>query len=102
MARNAPKVYRSGNARRLVGKILISVLVVVLVFALIAFFGFRKFIAYTDTGKLYLNIPWLYGYMEGPPAVDDLAPYLTTDTSPFEEEITAENDTPADSETETE
>jgi hypothetical protein len=52
------------------------VLAVLLIICAAAFFGFRKYIAYTDTGKLYLDIPWLEGYLGGPPENDELAEYM--------------------------
>ena len=76
MARNGPKIYKHSNVKGIILKVIAVIIVAAIVLALTAFFGFRKFIAYTDTGKLYLDIPWLYGYMDGPPAEDDLAPYL--------------------------
>lgn len=76
MARNEPKIYHHSNVKGTVVKIIVIIIAAAVILALTAFFGFRKFIAYTDTGKLYLDIPWLYGYMDGPPAQDDLAPYL--------------------------
>ena len=76
MARNEPKIYHHSNVKGVVVRIIIIVIAAAFILALTAFFGFRKFIAYTDTGKLYLDIPWLYGYMDGPPATDDLAPYM--------------------------
>lgn len=76
MAKNEPQIYRKGSARRTVLRILLWVLAVFLLFCVLAFFGFRKYIAYTDTGKLYLDIPWLEGYVSGPPENDDLAEYL--------------------------
>lgn len=87
MARNEPKIYHGSNAKSVITKIVAIVLAAVIILALTAFFGFRKFIAYTDTGKLYLDIPWLYGYMDGPPETDDLAPYL----APTEETHTTES-----------
>ena len=76
MARNEPKIYKHSNIKSIILKVIVLIIVAAIILALTAFFGFRKFIAYTDTGKLYLDIPWLYGYMPGPPTEDDLAPYL--------------------------
>lgn len=76
MAKNEPQIYRKGSARRAVLRILLWVLAVFLLLCITAFFGFRKYIAYTDTGKLYLDIPWLEGYVSGPPENDDLAEYM--------------------------
>lgn len=76
MAKNEPQIYRKGSARRAVLRILLWVLAVFLLLCITAFFGFRKYIAYTDTGKLYLDIPWLDGYVSGPPENDDLAEYI--------------------------
>lgn len=76
MAKNEPKVYHHSSVKGTVLKIAIISAAIVLILALTAFFGFRKYISYTDTGKLYLDIPWLYGYMDGVPETDDLAPYL--------------------------
>ena len=76
MAKNVPKIYRHSNIKTIIWRVIVIVIAAAIVLALTAFFGFRKFIAYTETGKLYLDIPWLYGYMSGPPAEDELAPYL--------------------------
>ena len=76
MAKNEPKIYRHSNIKTIIWRVIAIVIAAAIVLALTAFFGFRKFIAYTETGKLYLDIPWLYGYMSGPPAEDELAPYL--------------------------
>ena len=76
MAKNEPKIYRHSNIKTIIWRIIAIVIAAAIVLALTAFFGFRKFIAYTETGKLYLDIPWLYGYMSGPPVEDELAPYL--------------------------
>ncbi|MBQ8831617.1 MAG: hypothetical protein IJ017_08460 [Oscillospiraceae bacterium] len=110
MARNGPKIYKHSNAKSIILKVIAIVIAAVIILALTAFFGFRKFIAYTDTGKLYLDIPWLYGYMDGPPAEDDLAPYLEpaetptnvavkVEDAPDEGGQTTENDTPAENDT---
>ena len=83
MAKNTPKVYHHSNVKGTIIKIVAIVIAAAFILALTAFFGFRKFAAYTDTGKLYLDIPWLYGYMDGPPEHDDLAPYLApVETAP--------------------
>ena len=76
MARNEPKIYKHSNIKSIILKVIVLIIVAAIILALTAFFGFRKFIAYTETGKLYLDIPWLYGYMPGPPEEDDLAEYL--------------------------
>ena len=76
MAKNEPKIYKHSNIKSIISKIIVIVIAAAIILALTAFFGFRKFIAYTETGKLYLDIPWLYGYMPGPPEEDDLEEYL--------------------------
>ena len=102
MAKNEPKIYHHSNAKGIAIRIVAIVIAAAFILALTAFFGFRKFIAYTDTGKLYLDIPWLYGYMDGPPKEDDLLPYLSpaadksetppTDTDTDDSENPDEND----------
>ncbi len=77
MAKNEPQIYRKGSARRIALRVILWVLAVFLFLCITAFFGFRKYIAYTGTGKLYLDIPWLEGYVSGPPESDDLAEYLS-------------------------
>ena len=91
MAKNQPRIYKHSNAKSIIIKVVVIFIAAVIILALTAFFGFRKFIAYTDTGKLYLDIPWLYGYMDGPPETDELAPLLAPVSS---EELadTSEND----------
>ena len=61
MAKNEPKIYRHSNIKSIIRRVIAIVIAAAIVLALTAFFGFRKFIAYTETGKLYLDIPWLYG-----------------------------------------
>lgn len=92
MARNAPKIYKHSNAKTIIFKVIAVIIAAAVILALTAFFGFRKFIAYTETGKLYLDIPWLYGYIDGPPAEDDLAPYLEP-VNPTPESITKTEET---------
>ena len=66
MSKHEPKIYRQGHAAKTALKILLGVLIALLFFAIAAFFGFRRYIAYTPRGELYLDIPWLYGYMDEP------------------------------------
>ena len=91
MAKNQPKIYRQKNPRRIILRVLLCLLIIVFVFAFIALLGFRKYIAYSETGKLYLDIPWLYGYMDGKPETDDLAQYLTPVTGEEPEPETPED-----------
>lgn len=101
MAKNEPRVYRQGSAKRILLHILLFIFVIIFVLLFLALLGFRKYIAYTDTGKLYLDIPWLEGYISGPPEYDDLAQYLTfpddngdtpSPTPPAEEQADAPQD----------
>ena len=66
MSKHEPKIYRQGRAAKITLKILLWVFIVLLFFAIAAFFGFRRYIAYTPKGELYLDVPWLYGYMNEP------------------------------------
>ena len=91
LAKNQPRIYKHSNAKSIIIKVVVIFIAAVIILALTAFFGFRKFIAYTDTGKLYLDIPWLYGYMDGPPETDELAPLLAP-VSSEEPADTSEND----------
>ncbi len=77
MTDSAPKVYRKRRAGGVVLRIAVIVLAALLLLAVLLFFGLRKYIAYTDTGRLYLDIPWLAGYMDGRPEDDPLASELT-------------------------
>lgn len=77
MQNNAPKIYKHKNHGRKAIKITLYVICALIVLFIILFFSFKKYIAYTDTGKLYLDIPWLYGYMDGAPETDELADILT-------------------------
>ncbi len=74
---NAPKIYKHKSHRHIPLKIAVCVLCALIILSVIVFFSFKKYIAYTDTGKLYLDIPWLYGYMDGPPEQDELADIIT-------------------------
>ena len=91
MAKNEPKIYKHSNIKTIIGRVVAIFIAAVIILALTAFFGFRKFIAYTDTGKLYLDIPWLYGYMAGPPEEDELAPYLEPVEPPANVAVKVEN-----------
>ena len=76
LSKHEPKIYRQGRALKITLKILLWVFIVLLLFAVAAFFGFRRYIAYTPRGELYLDIPWLYGYMNEP----DMSPPEETET----------------------
>lgn len=82
MSKHEPKIYRQGRAAKITLKILLWVFIVLLFFAIAAFFGFRRYIAYTPKGELYLDVPWLYGYMNEP------------DMTPPEEQETENNNLP--------
>ena len=58
-------------------RIAVILLAVLVLLSLLFFFGLRKYIAYTETGRLYLDIPWLTGYMDGKPEDDPLSSELT-------------------------
>ena len=66
MSKNEPKIYRQGKGLKIALKILLWTVIILAFFAIAAFFGFRRYIAYTPKGELYLDIPWLYGYMDEP------------------------------------
>lgn len=77
MSGNSLPIYRR---RRWLGpllRILCLLLGFLLLLSILFMAGFRKYITYTETGKLYLDIPWLYGYLDGPPEEDPLADCLT-------------------------
>ena len=74
---NAPKIYKHKNHGRAAIKIAVCVICALIILSVAVFLNFKKYIAYTDTGKLYLDIPWLSGYMDGPPETDELADILT-------------------------
>lgn len=77
MAGQMPPIYRKRRWLLPLIRMLCLLLVLLFFLSVLALAGFRKYIAYTDSGKLYLDIPWLYGYMQGPPAEDPLADVLT-------------------------
>lgn len=77
MSGQTPKTYRQSKLGRYLFKIILIVFAALVILFFLALFGFRKYIAYTDTGKLYLDIPWLSDYMDGPPEYDELADQLT-------------------------
>ncbi len=76
MSSKPPKIYRSHRVRHVLLRVLLIAAGAFLLLCILAFFGVRKYIAYTDTGKLYLDVPWLEGYLAGKPAEDPLAPEL--------------------------
>ena len=71
------KVYRKRKPVRFLLRFLGILLAVLVVLSVYLFFGLRRYVAYSDTGKLYLDIPWLAGYMAGEPADDPLSAELT-------------------------
>ena len=73
----SPKVYRKRRAAGVLLRAAVIVLAVLVLLAVLLFFGLRKYIAYTETGRLYLDIPWLAGYMDGKPEDDPLSSELT-------------------------
>ncbi|MBR6951072.1 MAG: hypothetical protein IKH56_05005 [Oscillospiraceae bacterium] len=72
-----PKVYRKRRGPGIALRVLAAVVAGLMLLAVLVFFGLRRHIAYTDSGRLYLDIPWLYGYMNGPPEDDPLSSELT-------------------------
>lgn len=77
MSSSAPKIYKPNRGKKIIPKILLIIFVTLVILFFLSVFGFRKYIAYTETGKLYLDVPWLENYMAGPPAEDELAEQLT-------------------------
>ena len=76
MSSKTPKIYRRHRVWPVLLRVVLIVVGAFLLLSILAFFGFRKYIAYTDTGKLYLDVPWLDGYLAGRPEEDPLAPEL--------------------------
>lgn len=58
-----PKLYKQRRFIKVALKILAIIVAAIVLICILIFFGFRKYIAYTPGGKLYLDIPWLEGYM---------------------------------------
>ena len=52
------RVYRSRSPVRTVITIAAAVLIIIVIFCSLVFFGFRKYIVYTNDG-LRLEVPWL-------------------------------------------
>ena len=73
----SPKVYRRRRPAGVFLRAAAIVLAVLVLLAVLFFFGLRKYIAYSETGRLYLDIPWLAGYMDGKPEDDPLSSELT-------------------------
>ena len=93
MTEPAPKVYRKRRAGGVILRAAVIDLAALLLLAVLLFFGLRKYIAYSDTGRLYLDIPWLAGYMDGRPEDDPLSSELTlTGDSYRSEQPSAEPD----------
>jgi len=55
---NARRVYRTRHPLRTVLICILAGIAAAVILALSVFFGFRKYIVYTDDG-LYLDVPWL-------------------------------------------
>ena len=88
------KVYRKRRTAGVLIRAAVIILAALVLLSVLFFFGLRKYISYTDTGRLYLDIPWLAGYMDGKPEDDPLSSELTltggagrADLPPEEEEI---------------
>ena len=77
MSPKTPKIYRRHRVWPVLLRVVLIAVGALLLLCILAFFGFRKYIAYTDTGTLYLDVPWLEGYLAGRPEEDPLAPELT-------------------------
>ncbi len=59
MAKKPKNVYRSRRPAAIVGKTLLIVFLVLLALAIFVFFYFQRYIAFTEDGQLYLDIPFL-------------------------------------------
>ena len=77
MTDTGPKVYRKNRAVGIILRVACIVIAILVLLAVLLFFGLRRYIAYSDTGRLYLDIPWLAEYMEGEPQDDPLSSELT-------------------------
>ena len=72
MAGRAPRTFRNREPIKTVIITFVAVLAVAAIFAAALFFGLQKNIAYTEDGRLYLDIPWLEEYMDSERAQADL------------------------------
>ena len=55
---NNQRIYRKHNPIKILLRLIAVLLVLVLILSIAVFFGFRRYIVYTEDG-LYLDIPWL-------------------------------------------
>ena len=85
-----PKVYRKRKAAGVILRAVTILLASLVLLAVMLFFGLRKYIAYTDTGRLYLDIPWMAGYMDGRPEDDPLSSELTLTADSYKSDLPAE------------
>lgn len=64
MAGRAPRTFKNHRPIKAAVITLLVIAAAAAVFAAALFFGLQKNIAYTDEGRLYLDIPWLEEYMD--------------------------------------
>lgn len=73
----APKIYKQKRLSRTIIKVFGWIVCILLLLLIICLFSFRHYSCYTETGKLYLSIPWLSEYLPAVPTDDPLADELT-------------------------
>jgi hypothetical protein len=71
-----PNTYRNRRAARIAIAVALSLTLACIIAAVALFFGLKKYVVYTQDGKLRLEIPWLEDSADSAPAVN--ADALTT------------------------
>jgi hypothetical protein len=66
-----PNTYRNRRAARIALAAALSLVLVCLIAAVVLFFGLKRYIVYTQDGRLRLEIPWLE---DAPPVTGGDAP----------------------------
>ena len=69
MAKNIPRTYRNRRPLKIILTVLLSLIAAFVILIVSLFFGFRKYIVYTQDG-LRLDIPWLTEESVNPSAGD--------------------------------
>ncbi|MDR2357021.1 MAG: hypothetical protein LBD92_02905 [Oscillospiraceae bacterium] len=59
MSRYVPNTYRNRRAARIALTVALSLVLACVIAAVALFFGLKKYVVYTQDGKLRLEIPWL-------------------------------------------
>lgn len=66
MRGTSPRTYNPRRPLKIAVTAFVCVLLAAVILFTALFFGLKKYIAYDESDRLYLNIPWLNEEMHGP------------------------------------